>query len=783
MLATITCKTREDSNYVYDLLVSHIRGSGSLIGSKRCVDSFEQVDDVMVFDLTEKEVEDLRKLPQVLNVTTNDVQEISFYNITKKSITGYPKLATYNPPNNQLLSHSLLYCQEYGLKYVQDNNAGKKETTLSTIDCSNVDIVIVDSGIDGTHPDLTDDNNNPLLNQFNWSLLTEPDSKDNKKTVKIINTLPPHYYSTGDRNGHGTACASLAAGKRCGFARNARLYALKIGTTDDSLPGNGYSTPSTSSNSITTGSKTFTILSGLPFFSKDFPITINAMGVDQNNNPKVIGSMEGTVTSYSGTSLVVNITSVNGSGTYASWNVVMGNSKAQIIAGSSIALKLAVAFLQAKKKNLHGLSSSRPTIFSNSWGTGGLTPVNNKDPNAKNITSDNHYSYAKCVGNGDTDESIPHIYGDCIQQQTTFNDSLTRQILTEGGHFLKAAGNSNSFYDLSFPKLSWHVFTNQGKPYAIVNSGQTFTQNQNYSGYVYRGTTTTYMYSSPDIGIDSNTNKPYDKNTFPIIIVGDIIPIGDSGEPIANYSKANSNGSSASVYKALTDLQKKTEDKRILLSDKQRYKSRKGPFFVKSFYSAFGPSIDIYAPGNSAWAAKTSTPSADPNDAPTYTAPNNGVYVFFNGTSSATPIVSGILGTYLSQYPNSTPKEAREWLINNAVKGNIMETTRTDLNVKFGKETHKIPHGSDHTKVLNTQFKIDYYLNVPNVPQRLINLYNKLNMDEVLFACRFFNTPNLIAQAFPLRKAVLAFEDNTVTVAKTTLTRDKSTTEAITHTP
>ena len=119
MLATITCKTREDSNYVYDLLVSRIRGNDSLIGSKRCVDSFEQVDDVMVFDLTEKEVEDLKKLPQVLNVTTNDVQEISFYNITKKNITGYPKLATLNPPNNELLSHSLMYCQDYSLKYIQ----------------------------------------------------------------------------------------------------------------------------------------------------------------------------------------------------------------------------------------------------------------------------------------------------------------------------------------------------------------------------------------------------------------------------------------------------------------------------------------------------------------------------------------------------------------------------------------------------------------------------------------------------------------------------------------
>jgi hypothetical protein len=72
-------------------------------------------------------------------------------------------------------------------------------------------------------------------------------------------------------------------------------------------------TTSVSSVTIGTGSQSFTVGSGLALAAGD-PITIVST-VDTRN------AMSGTVTSYSGTALVVNITSTTGSGTIANWQI------------------------------------------------------------------------------------------------------------------------------------------------------------------------------------------------------------------------------------------------------------------------------------------------------------------------------------------------------------------------------------------------------------------------------------------------------------------------------
>lgn len=74
------------------------------------------------------------------------------------------------------------------------------------------------------------------------------------------------------------------------------------------LEGSRYLTTSSTSNGVSTGSKTFTVGSGLPYVT-DKPVFIKRTA-DGNTN------LTGTVTSYTGTTLVVDITSVNGTGTY-----------------------------------------------------------------------------------------------------------------------------------------------------------------------------------------------------------------------------------------------------------------------------------------------------------------------------------------------------------------------------------------------------------------------------------------------------------------------------------
>lgn len=72
-----------------------------------------------------------------------------------------------------------------------------------------------------------------------------------------------------------------------------------------------WTTTSSTSNTIGTGALTFTVGSGLSAAAND------AVTITSGSN-----SMYGTVTSYSSTTMVVNITSTIGSGTYTSWNLI-----------------------------------------------------------------------------------------------------------------------------------------------------------------------------------------------------------------------------------------------------------------------------------------------------------------------------------------------------------------------------------------------------------------------------------------------------------------------------
>jgi len=81
--------------------------------------------------------------------------------------------------------------------------------------------------------------------------------------------------------------------------------------------GNLYSTTSTTSNSIGTGSKTFTVESSKPY-QVGTPLRITDSAAPTTN------WMDGIVTAYSGTTLTVSSVSYAGSGTKTSWNINIG---------------------------------------------------------------------------------------------------------------------------------------------------------------------------------------------------------------------------------------------------------------------------------------------------------------------------------------------------------------------------------------------------------------------------------------------------------------------------
>jgi hypothetical protein len=90
--------------------------------------------------------------------------------------------------------------------------------------------------------------------------------------------------------------------------QSTQFGAYSHGVNTDLTNNLPWSTTSTTSNSIGLGTKTFTVGSGLTaLFGQGVIATSGA------------NSMLGTVTSYSGTTLVINVTSIIGSGTYTSW--------------------------------------------------------------------------------------------------------------------------------------------------------------------------------------------------------------------------------------------------------------------------------------------------------------------------------------------------------------------------------------------------------------------------------------------------------------------------------
>ena len=75
-------------------------------------------------------------------------------------------------------------------------------------------------------------------------------------------------------------------------------------------------TQSSTSTAIGTGSKTFTVTDAAPLFYSG-----QAVEVRSRANPST-QRMKGTVTASSGTTLTVNVTSVDGSGTYTDWSIM-----------------------------------------------------------------------------------------------------------------------------------------------------------------------------------------------------------------------------------------------------------------------------------------------------------------------------------------------------------------------------------------------------------------------------------------------------------------------------
>lgn len=659
MKVTITTTSLSASDYIYDLLTTPTSGEGCLSGEKICIHEHGAVPDIMEFDLTQEEIKQVRKLPDVKYVF-KDSQDLTYFPYEKIDTRGIPALAVFNSSNtysagnpvSASVSHSMYYCQNRNPIYTHQSPVSGETVSLSSIDCSNIDILVIDSGVDPEHSEFRNTDGSSRVIKFDWTQLRYADSP--VFGTKIMPTLPANWYN--DTTGHGTSCASLAAGNKCGFAKKARIYNINIDQTE-----------------VTTG------------------------------------------------------------------------------------LNLALSFHVSKNLGLYGLQPGRPTIATNSWG---YVQSNYVNTNQNDVSTTN---FNASIGSGATDRT---------HSLTTYNtatDGYIRSMLSNGVHVCVAAGNSNhALLNTPPPSGTYYIFDLGFFGYQLViktpfNKGYFVNYLSYNEGGMYTGYEDDFVYGYKSPGIGMNENK----QTYPLITVGCVTPLGKLAAGAIPFSSGGAPNASFKVLSATTD-------ERIIRNNGTRYDTLSGPLFVKSVYSNFGPGVDIYAPGNGTWAAKTTAfvPGYSTPTVQTIANDNNSYLQFFNGTSSACPIVAGILATYLTENIYATPLQAKQWLLSNAISGNIMETRASYATVSSYDANNNLVQFPVHIGYypLSAQSQSVYRLSNNNFSGGTHKLYNKANIDDVLLCSRFFDSNNLIAQAHPLRTAVLSISSNTnITLNGTTM--------------
>jgi subtilisin family serine protease len=169
------------------------------------------------FMLTEEEAEIVRQDPRVeaVEIPPEQREDIGIgKRIVQVGDFDKPATGTYDATK---VNWGLHRCIDHLYSYT-GNTASSNEYTYN-LDGTGVDIVIQDSGIEADHPEWEDRNGVSRLQQIDWY-----------SGSSVVGSMPTDHYT--DYEGHGTHCAGIAAGKTYGWAKNARIYALKVDGLD-----------------------------------------------------------------------------------------------------------------------------------------------------------------------------------------------------------------------------------------------------------------------------------------------------------------------------------------------------------------------------------------------------------------------------------------------------------------------------------------------------------------------------------------------------------------------
>jgi len=172
--------------------------------------------------LTDEEAQQLKKDPRVLNVELNPKLRTDIEIGGRAKQSGNFNKSTSISGNN--VNWGLRRIPSLSNPYLQNGTVtGDYPYTLTG---DGVDVVIMDSGIQADHPEFQDYNGNSRVQQIDWYAASG-----------LSGTMPAEHYT--DYDGHGTHCAGIAAGKTYGWAKNSRIYAVKLDGLEGTSDPNG----------------------------------------------------------------------------------------------------------------------------------------------------------------------------------------------------------------------------------------------------------------------------------------------------------------------------------------------------------------------------------------------------------------------------------------------------------------------------------------------------------------------------------------------------------------
>lgn len=259
-ISTVTVNAGVDIDLFHDQMINSLDGVDGVVHLPQ--HPVEVHDEMLLsnrntqYYLTEEECEELKKDPRVMDVMWGTIEENGFISGTRGFYED-SQARSHHKTNSAVgdpfeVNWGMAASNSRTDPFIESATYNFLSKTAYT--GKGIDVVIQDSGVDESHPEFFEPTSSTSrITRVNWSQYLSPSS-----------TLPTTYY-TSLTDGHGTHVASTAAGRTCGWAREATVISqrLYIGSDTGGIlsPLQGFQTLRAWHNAKTNGKPTIVNMS------------------------------------------------------------------------------------------------------------------------------------------------------------------------------------------------------------------------------------------------------------------------------------------------------------------------------------------------------------------------------------------------------------------------------------------------------------------------------------------------------------------------------------------